>query len=168
VKCAIEARKDSKAGVKDLLRRPKLLRNHPRRHPKAVFRSKTSGRPFFHHPVRVFGEVVISTGSLYEAWRFVYEFALDNYRAEKLPELEVLLYNKRYHLVPKMHPEYVLVIGSEEEIRRCEKAIINLMTQCINSTVVGEIKTKAAELVERTRPFQTALSMLLGKSADDN
>jgi excisionase family DNA binding protein len=118
--------------------------------------------------MQVFGEEVISVGALYEAWRFVYEFALYNYRAEKLPEFDVVYDRKRYHLVPEVNPGYVLAAGSEEDIKRCQKAIINLIGQFVNSTAFGEIKTKAAELTKRAQPFQTALSIILGVSAGDN
>ena len=118
--------------------------------------------------IMVFGEAIISAGPLYEAWRFVYEFTLDNYMTEKLPELEVIFYSKRYYLVPKMHPEYVLVTGSEEEIRRCEKAVIDLAQRYASSATVVEIKAKAAKLIEQAKPFQTALSVLLGEPTGDN
>lgn len=118
--------------------------------------------------MKVFGEVEISAGSLYEAWRFIYEFVLDNYLSENAPLLQVLLHDNRYHLVPRQHPEYVLLKGSEAEIQRCEKAIIALATRYAKSDKVGEIKARAIEVRKQAEPLQNALSILLGLPVGKN
>ena len=118
--------------------------------------------------IKVFGEVIISAGPLYEAWRFVYEFALDNYMTEKLPELEVLFYSKRYHLVPKMHPEYVLVTGSEGEMERCRKVTISLSGQYTKDERIGQIKVKALEVKKQAAPFQAILSAVIEEATADS
>ena len=119
--------------------------------------------------IKVFGEVIISAGPLYEAWRFVHEFALDNYSSGKQPDLEILQNDsKRYRLVPRDLPDYILAIGSQEEMERCKKVTISLTKQYAQDEQIGRIKVKALEVKRRSALFQTILSTVIEETAADS
>ncbi|GAI44094.1 unnamed protein product [marine sediment metagenome] len=52
----------------------------------------------------------------------------------------------RYRLVPKDLHNYVLAIGSREEMERCKKVTISLTNQYAKDERIGQIKVKALEV----------------------
>jgi len=64
---------------------------------------------------------VMGQGHLLNVPQFVYEFALDNYASGKHPDLGIFQSDPyRYGLVPADHPNYVLAIGSKDEMEMCK------------------------------------------------
>jgi hypothetical protein len=108
-------------------------------------------------------------GHLLNVPKFVYEFALDNYAGRNRPELEVLQNDpNRYKLAPKDLSDYILAIGSEAEMMRCQKATISLSDQYTNDKRIGEIRAKAVHINKGAKPFLTALSEVLEESTGDS
>lgn len=102
---------------------------------------------------------------------FIYEFALDNYMTENLPELEVLptgldFYGPEYEyvLVPVGLPLYLLALGSHEEMTRSQKVVLSLARQYAKDERFGEIKRRESKVQEQAQPFQAALSQVLSSS----
>lgn len=112
---------------------------------------------------------VMGKGHLLNVPKFIYEFALDNYSSGKQPELEVLQNDpNRYRLVPKGLPEYVLAIGSHEEMERCKKVTISLANQHAKDERIDQIKVKTLEVKRQSVPFQTILSTIIEETAADS
>ena len=112
---------------------------------------------------------VMGKGHLLNVPKFIYEFALDNYSSGKQPELEVLQNDSnRYRLVPGDLPEYVLAIGSHEEMERCKKVTISLTNQYAKDERIDQIKVKALEVKKQSVPFQTILSTIIEETAADS
>jgi len=111
--------------------------------------------------------LVAGRGHLLNVPRFVYEFALDNYMAPKLPELEVLTNDLHsYKLVPKNLPNYILAIGPEDEMVRCKQVTISLSSEYVKDGRIGDIRDKAIETKSQVEPFLTALSAVLAESTN--
>lgn len=111
---------------------------------------------------------VMGKGHLLNVPKFTYEFALDNYDSEKQPDLEILQNDPNcYKLVPEGLPDYILAIGSEDEMDLCQKVTISLSSRYIKDERIGEIRAKAAEIKNQSTPFLTALSAVL-KEATSN
>lgn len=107
-------------------------------------------------------------GHLLNVPKFVYEFALDNYAGQNQPELEILQNDPiRHKLVPKDLPNYILAIGSEAEMMRCQKATISLSDQYTNDIRIGQIRARAVHINNGVKPFLTALSELLEEATSD-
>lgn len=105
---------------------------------------------------------VIGKGHLLNVPKFIYEFALDNYMTEKLPEIAILVNDSyRYKLVPKEVPDYVLAIGSQEEMEKCKKVTISLTDQFTRDERAGEIKAKAENVKKQAEPLLTVLFAVL-------
>lgn len=112
---------------------------------------------------------VMGRGHLLNVPKFIYEFALDNYSSGKQPDLEILQNDpKRYRLVPRDLPDYILAIGSREEMERCKKVTISLTKQYVQDEQIGRIKVKALEVKRRSALFQTILSTVIEKAAADS
>jgi len=101
-------------------------------------------------------------GYLLNVPRFIYEFALDNHQSPKLPELEVLPNDLHsYKLVPNNLPNYILAIGSENEMVRCKQVTVSLSNKYIKDRRIRKILAKAVEIKKRVEPFLNALSTVL-------
>jgi len=112
---------------------------------------------------------VMGRGHLLNVPKFIYEFALDNYSSGKQPDLEILQNDsKRYRLVPRDLPDYILAIGSREEMERCKKVTISLTKQYAQDEKIGRIKVKALEVKRRSALFQTILSTVIEEAAADS
>ena len=112
---------------------------------------------------------VMGKGHLLNVPKFIYEFALDNYSSGKQPELEVLQNDSnRYRLVPGDLPDYILAIGSKEEMVRCKEVSISLINQCAKDERIGQIKVKALEVKKQGAPFQTILSTVIEEATADS
>lgn len=111
--------------------------------------------------------LVAGRGHLLNVPRFVYEFALDNYMAPELPELEVLTNDLHsYKLVPKNLPNYILAIGPEDEMVRCKQVTISLSSEYAKDGRIGDIRDRAIETKSQVEPFLTALSAVLAESTN--
>jgi len=112
---------------------------------------------------------VMGRGHLLNVPKFIYEFALDNYSSGKQPDLEILQNDpKRYRLMPRDLPDYILAIGSREEMERCKKVTISLTKQYAQDEQIGRIKVKALEVKMRSVLFQTILSTVIEETAADS
>ena len=112
---------------------------------------------------------VMGKGHLLNVPKFIYEFALDNYSSGKQPELEVLQNDSnRYRLVPGDLPDYILAIGSKEEMVRCKEVSISLINQYAKDEQIGQIKVKALEVKKQGAPFQTILSTVIEETTADS
>ena len=108
-------------------------------------------------------------GHLTATPRYIYEFALDNYASEKQPVLEILEHDpKHWILVPEGIPEYMLAMGSKDEMEKCEKVTSSLSVQYAKDGRIGRIVANAQQLKEQTAPLQTALSAVIKKAAGDS
>jgi len=98
---------------------------------------------------------------------FIYEFALDNYMRENLPELEVLPYDAyRYKLIPKALKEFTLAVGSWEQMWACGQSTISGCSRYARDERIGMIRQEQAEIRKQAEPFQKALSQLLVSSPE--
>jgi hypothetical protein len=101
-------------------------------------------------------------GRLLNVPKFIYEFALDNHMTENSPRLELLPNDlDPYKLVPKGLPQYVLAVGSEEEMGICLGAVVSLTKRYVKDDRIGKIKTKTIEIKKCADPFQGALSTFI-------
>lgn len=105
---------------------------------------------------------VMGKGHLLNVPRFAYEFALDNYASGKQPVLEILeLDLHRYRLVPRDLPDYILAIGSKDEMERCWEVTISLADQYTRDERTGQINAKGLQVRKQAAPFQAALSAII-------
>jgi hypothetical protein len=105
---------------------------------------------------------VMGKGQLLNVPEFVYEFALNNYASGKQPALEILEDDpNRHRLVPGDFPNYILAIGSKDEMERCQEVTISLADRYIKDERIGQIKVKALEVKKQAAPFQAALSAII-------
>lgn len=105
-------------------------------------------------------------GYLLNVPRFIYEFALRHYRSGHRPDLVVLQDElKRYKLVPKNLHDYILAIGSEAEMVRCQKFTSSLCSEYADDERVSEIEAKAVEIRKQAEPFLNALSTVLEEAS---
>jgi len=112
---------------------------------------------------------VMGRGQLLNVPEFVYEFALDNYASDNRPDLAILDGNANHHkLVPKDYPNYILAVGSRNEITRCKEVTMSLSNEYTKDGRVGEIKARAIELRRQTEPFLIALSTILKEAIGDS
>lgn len=74
----------------------------------------------------------------------------------------------RYRIVTKDLPEYVLAIGSREEMERCKEVTISLTNQYAQDEQIGRIKVKALEVKRQSALFQTILSTVIEETAADS
>jgi excisionase family DNA binding protein len=104
-------------------------------------------------------------GHLTATPRYIYEFALDNYASEKQPVLEILKNDpKHWIVVPGGLPNYMLAMGSEDEMEKCRKATVSLAAKYAKDKRIGEIVAKARQVKDETAPFQLALSTVIKKA----
>jgi len=102
---------------------------------------------------------VMGKGHLVNVPRYIYEFALDNYRSDNYPDMEILPNNtSHFRLVVKCYPDYELAIGSHDEMERCSKVTIALANQYAQDERFGKIKTAYGELKQQAAPFQAILT----------
>lgn len=112
---------------------------------------------------------VMGKGHLLNVPQFIYEFALDNYISGKQPDLEVLQNDPyRYRLVPKDLTDYILAIGAEDEMEKCQKVTIFLIKQYTKDERIGEINTKILQVRQQTAPFQAVLSTVIEEATGDS
>jgi len=112
---------------------------------------------------------VMGKGHLLNVPKFIYEFALDNYASEKKPDLEIIKSDTyRYRLVPKDLTDYILAIGAEDEMEKCQKVTIFLIKQYTNDERIGEINTKILQVRQQTAPFQAVLSTVIEEATGDS
>ena len=112
---------------------------------------------------------VMGKGHLLNVPKFIYEFALDNYTYGKQPDLQILQNDPySYSLAPGDLPNYVLAIGSEDEMERCKKVTISLTEQYTKDERIGEINAKVLQVREQTAPFQAALSAIVKEATGDS
>ena len=105
---------------------------------------------------------VMGKGHLLNVPRFVYEFALDNYTLGKQPDLRILEYKRdRYKLIPSDMPNYILAIGSRDEMERCQEIATSLIVRYSRDERIREIKDQWQQLKGRAVPLQTMLSSLI-------
>ena len=72
---------------------------------------------------------------------------------------------KRYKLVPKNLHDYILAIGSEAEMVRCQKSTSSLCSEYADDERVSEIEAKAVEIRKQAEPFLNALSTVLEEAS---
>ena len=112
---------------------------------------------------------VMGKGHLLNVPKFIYEFALDNYSSGKQPELEVLQNDlNHYRLAPGDLPDYILAIGSHEEMVRCKEVTISLINQYAKDERIGQINVRALEVKKQSAPFQTILSTVIEEATADS
>jgi len=112
---------------------------------------------------------VMGKGHLLNVPEFTYEFALDNYNSGKQPDLQILQNDPyRYRLVPGDSPNYILAIGSEDEMERCKKVTISLTNQYTKDERIDEINVKALQVKRQADPFQAVLSTVLKEATGDS
>lgn len=112
---------------------------------------------------------VMGKGHLLNVPKFIYEFALDNYMAENQPELELLQQDpNRYMLAPNDLPDYILAMGSHDEMERCKEVTSSLSNQYTRDERIGNISSKAVGIRKQTVPFLSALSSILKEPAGES
>jgi hypothetical protein len=112
---------------------------------------------------------VMGKGHLLNVPEFTYEFALDNYSSGKQPDLQILQNDPyRYRLVPGDSPDYILAIGSGDEMERCKKVTISLTNQYTKDERIDEINVKALQVKRQADPFQAVLSTVLKEATGDS
>ncbi len=98
---------------------------------------------------------------------FTYEFALDNYGRENLPRLEVLPHDAyRCRLTPEGCPEYILAVGSEQEMMICREVTMFLCSWYTKDGRIGKIKEEETKVCRQAEPFKKALSRVLDHSVE--
>jgi len=111
---------------------------------------------------------VMGKGHLLNVPKFIYEFALDNYASGKQPALEILENDpNRHRLAPGDLPNYVLAIGSKDEMETCKEVTISLTDKYTKDERIGEINAKALQVRKQTAPFQVALSTIIKEASGD-
>jgi hypothetical protein len=109
---------------------------------------------------------MMGEGHLLNVPRFVYEFALDNYRSEKQPDLQIIKSDPyRYRLVPKDLTDYILAIGSKDEMEKCKEVTISLSNQYAKDERIGQIATKAQQVKRLAAPFEAVLSAVIKEAS---
>lgn len=99
---------------------------------------------------------------LYNVPEFIYEFALKNYGDKVSPQLVVLPHNTGcYKLTRVGATEYILAIGSEKEMTKCQEATTSLCKQYARDERIGQMRGKEVKMRKRTELFQKALSDIL-------
>jgi hypothetical protein len=112
---------------------------------------------------------VMGKGHLLNVPKFIYEFALDNYTSEKQPDFEIIKSDPyRHRLVPKDLPDYVLAIGSKDEMEKCQKVIISLTNQYTEDERIAEINARAVQVRKEATLFQAALSTIIKEATGDS
>jgi hypothetical protein len=112
---------------------------------------------------------VMGKGHLLNVPKFIYELALDNYESGKQPALEIVENEPSGHrLVPSHLPDYILAIGSRDEMERCKKVTISLTEQYTKDKRIGEINAKVLQMRKQTAPFQAALSAIVKEATRDS
>jgi len=105
---------------------------------------------------------VMGKGHLLNVPKFIYEFALGNYASGKQPALEILEHDpNRHQLVPGDLPNYILAIGSKDEMERGKEVTISLTNQYAKDERIGQIKIKALEVKKQADLFQRELSTFI-------
>jgi hypothetical protein len=111
---------------------------------------------------------VMGKGHLLNVPKFIYEFALENYASAKQPHLDILQHDPyRYKLVPGDFPNYILAIGSRDEMEKCQKVTISLIKQYTKDQRMSKINAKALQLKQQIAPFQSALSAVIRAATGD-
>lgn len=112
---------------------------------------------------------VMGKGNLLNVPKYTYEFALDNYVSGKQPALEIIENDPSSHrLVPGHLPDYILAIGSKDEMETCKKVTLSLAEQYTRDERVDEINIKALQLREQTAPLEAALSKVIKEATGDS
>lgn len=108
-------------------------------------------------------------GHLLNVPKFIYEFSLDNYASGNRPDLEVLQNDpSRHKLVPKDLSEYILAIGSKDEMIRCEQVVVTLASKYTGDERIGKIKASAVQMRKQAELFLVALSTVLKEATVDS
>ena len=111
---------------------------------------------------------VMGKGHLLNVPKFIYEFALDNYASEKQPDLEIIQNDPyRHRLVPGDLPNYILAIGSRDEMEKCKEVTISLTNQYVKDERIGEINAEALQLKKQASPLKAVLSTIIGEATRD-
>ena len=74
----------------------------------------------------------------------------------------------RYRLVPRDLPDYILAIGSKDEMERCREVTTSLRSQYAKDEKIGQIKLKALEVKKQADLFQAALSTVIKEAVGDS
>ena len=112
---------------------------------------------------------VMGRGHLINVPKFIYEFALDNYNSGKQPDLVVLDHGKqRFKIVPKGQPDYILAVGSLDEMQRCQDVTASLAERYASDSRIGDINAKALQVKKQSAPLQAVLSRLISEATSEN
>jgi len=106
---------------------------------------------------------VMGQGHLLNVPQFVYEFALDNHAAAAMqPNLQIIQIDPyRYKLVPDNLPDYILAIGSKDEMERCQKVTISLAQHYTRDDRIAKIISEAKRIKEQSAPFLLVLATVI-------
>ena len=100
--------------------------------------------------------------------KFIYEFALENYASAKQPHLDILQHDPyRYKLVPGDFPNYILAIGSKDEMEKCKKVTISLTDQYTKDDRLGKINAEVLQLKTQASPLEAVLSIVIREATGD-
>ena len=98
---------------------------------------------------------------------FTYEFGLDNYATKNLPQLQLLPYDAyRCKLTSEEYPEYILAVGSQQEMMICKEATLFLCSWYTKDGRIGKIKGEETKVRGQAEPFKKALSRVLNHSVE--
>ena len=112
---------------------------------------------------------VMGRGYLINVPRFIYEFALDNYNSGKQPDLVVLDHGgQHFKLVPEGQPDYILAVGSMDEMQRCQDVTASLAERYASDSRIGDINAKALQVKKQSAPLQAVLSRLISEATSEN
>jgi len=112
---------------------------------------------------------VMGRGHLVNVPKFIYEFALDNYNSGKQPDLVILDHGgQRFRLVPEGQPDYVLAVGSMDEMQRCQNVTTSLAKRYASDSRIGDINAKSLQVKEQSAPLRAVLSRLISEAASEN
>jgi hypothetical protein len=115
------------------------------------------------------GIPVMGRGHLLNVPRFIYEFALANYDSGKQPGLVVLDHGgHRFRLVPKDQPDYILAVGSMNEMQRCQDVTTSLARRYASDGRIGDINANALQVKKQSAPLQAVLSRLISEATSEN
>jgi len=112
---------------------------------------------------------VMGRGHLLNVPKFIYEFALDNHNSGKQPDLMVLEHGSdRFRLVLKDQPDYVLAVGSMDEMQRCQDVTTSLAKRYASDGRIGDINAKALQVKKQSAPLQAVLLRLISGATSEN
>ena len=101
-------------------------------------------------------------GHLIHVPLYVYEFALDSFGSDELPELELTPYDAiSYLLIPKGRTEFPLAVGLAQPMELCSEVTSRLCQQYARDERIGRILSAQAEVQKQAEPFVRVLSDML-------